>query len=76
MIISTPAGAELTQNGRFLGKTPYRGTLSRADRDVKLTLKLHGFHPQAITVHTNAAVRQNVKLTPMAHNQAVNPFDD
>jgi len=76
VITTTPPGAELTVNGRAVGKTPYRGTLSRSDRDAKLTLQLHGYRPQSITVHANAAIKQNVKLTPMAHNQAVNPFDD
>ncbi|HWU86878.1 MAG TPA: hypothetical protein VN253_06370 [Kofleriaceae bacterium] len=31
--------------------TPYRGTLPRADRDVRLVLQLRGHRDQAVTVH-------------------------
>jgi serine/threonine-protein kinase len=70
-IDSSPRGAELWLDGKLLGKTPYRGSLPRAER---LTVKLPGHHEQAITVRPGAA-RRSVKLVPVAHDNGVNPFD-
>ena len=76
MITSTPAGAEVVLDGNVLGKTPFRRPMPRTGRDVKLAIKLKGYRPEAITVHTDAPTsKQNVKLAPVAHDKGVNPFD-
>jgi serine/threonine-protein kinase len=76
MITSSPSGADIFREGNFVGRTPHRLSLARTGRDVKLVLKLGKNHqPSTITVHTDAPSKQHVKLVPVAHNQAVNPFD-
>jgi hypothetical protein len=65
----------------MIGTTPYRSTLTRSDRDVKLVLQLRGHRDQAITVRPATAIKQSVKLVPVPpppakpHDRAVNPFD-
>ena len=76
MVNSTPSGAEVVHEGNVLGKTPFRYAFPRPKRDLKLTLRLHGHRSQIVTVRTtDASSKQSVKLVPVAHNEAVNPFD-
>jgi len=70
-----PPGAEVVRDGNVIGKTPYRDTLLRTGRDVRLVLRLRGYQPHPLTVHTTEPSSQNIKLTPAGHDQAVNPFD-
>ena len=78
MITSTPPGAEIVREGNVIGRTPQRISLARAGRDVKLVLRLGGnYQPSTVIVRTDGSNKsqQHVKLVPVAHNQAVNPFD-
>jgi outer membrane biosynthesis protein TonB len=74
-IDSTPSGAELWLDGKLLGKTSHRGSLPRAERGHRITVRMKGHHEQTITVRPGTASKQNVKLVPVAHDKGVNPFD-
>jgi PEGA domain-containing protein len=75
VVDSLPQGAEVVHNGNVIGKTPFRGTLPRTNRNVSLLLRLRGHANKSVTVHTGAASKQTVKLVPAAHDKGVNPFD-
>ena len=77
-ISSTPAGADVIVDGKRLGTTPYKGTLPKADGDVKVTIRKGGFMDKLVTVSASAAINQTVKLDPKPRaqnrDQSVNPF--
>ncbi|HWO26594.1 MAG TPA: PEGA domain-containing protein, partial [Kofleriaceae bacterium] len=77
MITSTPSGADILRDKVVVGKTPFRVALQRTNRDVKLELRLSKYQTSTLVVHADGSAKpQHVKLLPVAHNQAVNPFDD
>ncbi|MGC4083288.1 MAG: PEGA domain-containing protein [Vicinamibacterales bacterium] len=80
---STPHGADVVIDGTTVGKTPYEGTLPKADRDVKVVLKLSGHRDRQLSVRADSAITQTLKLEPRARattttktnrDQSVNPF--
>lgn len=73
-ITSTPSGAEVVHGSRVLGKTPYRGALSRKSGETRLTVQLRGYQSQSVTVSPDGAKRRDVKLAPAAHDKVINPF--
>jgi hypothetical protein len=75
-IDSVPSGAKVLRDGQVIGTTPYRKPLPRGERDIKLVLQLRGHRDQSITVRPTTTIKQSVKLVPMQHDRAVNPFDD
>jgi serine/threonine-protein kinase len=84
-IDSTPSGAQVVLDGTMLGTTPYRGTLPRRDRDVKLVVRLAGYNDRAVVAHGSQPISQSVTLVrkpalPATKNpktdrdRSVNPF--
>ncbi len=78
---SQPAGAEVLLDRAVLGKTPYRGALPRADRDVVLIVRLAGYKERKLTARATAPIAETLKLEkkrsqPAADNRdrSVNPF--
>ena len=59
---STPPGAKILRGDEVLGKTPFTGTLPRADAAETLTLRLSGYKDAIVTVHPAADVTAKVKL--------------
>ncbi|HEY0990001.1 MAG TPA: protein kinase [Kofleriaceae bacterium] len=85
-IDSAPAGAEVVLGGDVLGATPFRGQVPRADRDVKLVIRLAGYVERAIVVHATEPIHESVTLARMPHavpprraeadrDRSINPFD-
>ena len=85
-IDSAPAGAEVVLGGDVLGTTPFRGQIPRADRDVKLVVRLAGYVARTIAVRATERIHERVTLAPMQHaapskrveadrDRSVNPFD-
>jgi serine/threonine-protein kinase len=86
MIDSAPAGAEVVLGRDVLGTTPFRGQIPRADRDVKLVIRLAGHVERMIAVHATEPIHERVTLArvPLAappkraeadRDRSVNPFD-
>jgi hypothetical protein len=72
-------------DGAVLGTTPYRGTLARRDRDVKLVLRLAGYADKVVVVRGSQGINQSVALVRKAappairnsktdRDRSVNPF--
>jgi hypothetical protein len=81
---SAPPGAQVVIDGAVLGTTPYRGTLARRDRDVKLVLRLAGYADKVVVAHESQPIAQSVTLVRKAapatrssktdRDRSVNPF--
>jgi hypothetical protein len=66
-IDTTPAGARIALDGILLGTTPYRGTLPRSGRQLKLAIWLADFVDEVITVDTSRAITRHIQLVPIQH---------
>jgi hypothetical protein len=82
---SAPAGAQVVLDGAVLGTTPYRGTLTRRDRDIKLVLRLAGYADRIVLARESQPISERVMLVRKAappaakssrtdHDRSVNPF--
>jgi eukaryotic-like serine/threonine-protein kinase len=82
---SAPAGAQVVLDGAVLGTTPYRGTLTRRDRDIKLVLRLPGYADRIVLARESQPISERVTLVRKAappaakssktdHDRSVNPF--
>jgi hypothetical protein len=82
---SAPAGAQVVLDGAVLGTTPYRGTLTRRDRDIKLVLRLAGYADRIVLARESQPISERVLLVRKAappaaksprtdHDRSVNPF--
>jgi eukaryotic-like serine/threonine-protein kinase len=92
-IESEPSGAGVFlkvkgSKDRLLGKTPYRGTLRRAEGEVTLVVRRKGLKDERLVVNATAPVQEMVKLSPSARSDkkqgsrqgkgrdaSVNPFE-
>jgi serine/threonine-protein kinase len=84
-IDSTPAGAQVVFDGAVLGTTPYRGTLARRDREIKLVLRLAGYADKVVVARESQPISERVTLARKAappvvkgtktdRDRSVNPF--
>lgn len=85
-IDSTPPGAQVVLDGAVLGTTPYRGTLTRRDREVKLVVRLAGYNDKWVVARGSQAISRSVTLHKAAppatknskadRDRSVNPFTE
>ena len=84
-IDSTPPGAQFVVDGAVLGTTPYRGTLTRRDREVKLVVRLAGYNDKWVVARGSQPISQSITLVRKAappatrnskadRDRSVNPF--
>jgi PEGA domain len=75
---SVPPGAQVSLDGKVIGKTPYRGTVQRRSGDVALVVRYAGYADRTVMVRGNKAIHESVKLLPAVskpdRDQSVNPF--
>jgi eukaryotic-like serine/threonine-protein kinase len=62
IVESQPPGAEVVLEGRVLGKTPYRGAIPRAEREVALIVRLADHKERKLKVRADAPISRTVKL--------------
>src|SRR5262249_44673557 len=77
LIESVPSGAQVVVGGSVLGKTPYHGTWPRRTGDAALVVRLAGYADRTITLHTDQAISERIKLVkaaPRGRDQSMNPF--
>jgi eukaryotic-like serine/threonine-protein kinase len=79
---SVPPDAQVLRDGKAIGKTPFRGTLPRQDRDVRFVIRRAGFVDRAVVVRADKPIAERVELRaaprPPKRNRdrSVNPFAD
>jgi hypothetical protein len=72
-------------DGAVLGTTPYRGALTRRDREVKLVLRLAGYADKVVLARESQPITERVTLVRKAapppakgsktdRDRSVNPF--
>jgi hypothetical protein len=85
VIDSAPAGAQVVLDGAVLGTTPYHGTRTRRDREIKLVLRLAGYADKVVLARESQPITQSVTLVHKAappatrssksdRDRSVNPF--
>jgi serine/threonine-protein kinase len=81
---TTPPGATVELAGKFVGKTPFHGTLPRRDTGVALTVRLDGYVDDTVNVSADHAIIERFRLKAVAppapraapRDRGVNPFSD
>jgi eukaryotic-like serine/threonine-protein kinase len=84
-IDSAPSGAQVVLDGTVLGTTPYRTTLTRRDREIKLVLRLAGYSDKVVFARESRPITERVALVRKAaptpakgsktdRDRSVNPF--
>jgi hypothetical protein len=68
-IDTTPPGARVLLGGTVLGTTPYRGTLPRSERQLKLAISLADFVDEVITVDASRPITRHLKLVPIQRDR-------
>jgi hypothetical protein len=72
---SVPAGAQVLLAGQVLGKTPYRGALSRREGNITLVIRLAGHVDRNLVVGADRTINQRVTLVKSRDRDlSVNPF--
>jgi eukaryotic-like serine/threonine-protein kinase len=62
-VSSTPANAEVYQDGSLVGNTPYEVNKPGSGQAVKLDLRLEGYESKTITISAQSRDAMNVQLT-------------
>jgi hypothetical protein len=68
-IVTNPPGAGVVLDGAVLGTTPYRGTLPRSERQLKLAISLADFLDEVITVDASRPITRNIQLVPIQRHR-------
>src|SRR5262249_43937454 len=80
---SSPPGADVVLDGALLGTTPFRGTITRRDRAVRLGVHLAGYADRTVVARASQSIAERVTLVrkpgsaskPRSDgDRSVNPF--